>query len=194
MADTLSPPDTMDDAPLLRRMQRGDAEAFGRLVQRYMQRAHRVAVSLVGMDDAMDLSQDAFVRAFRAADRIDPARPFFPWYYQILRRLCLNHLRDHKSRRDKLHGMTPWLVGAAASREADRSPEARLQRQEERHRLHDAIESLSAKEREVFMLREYEEASYAEIAELVDIPIGTVMSRLYAARKKLAARLTKEAL
>ena len=193
VVDATLPAPAQDDTPLMRRLQRGDTDAFGCLVERYMQRAHRVAVSLVGWDDAMDLSQDAFVRAFRAASTVDPERPFFPWYYQILRRLCLNHLRDHKSRRAKLDGMTPWLVGDATSRDADRSPEAQLRRRDTHRRLREAIDTLSAKEREVFMLREYEEASYAEIAELVGIPVGTVMSRLYAARKKLAARLDQEA-
>ena len=170
----------------------GDAQAFGRLVERYMQRAHRVATSLVGFEDAMDLSQDAFVRAFRAADTVDPERPFFPWYYQILRRLCLNHLRDRRNRQGKLDGITPWLVEHAASKASERSPEARLHQQEQRRRLLKAVDELGIKEREVFVLREYDEASYAEIAELVGIPIGTVMSRLYSARKKLAAKLSLE--
>ena len=182
----------MDDGPLMERLRRGDTEAFGRLVERYMRRAHRVAVGFVGMDDAMDLSQEAFVRAFRACSTVDPDRAFFPWYYQILRRLCLNFLRDHKNRQQKLDGMTPWLVAHAGHAADGDSPESRLLREQRRDQLQRAIESLSPKEREVLILREYEELAYREIAEMVGIPIGTVMSRLYSARKALAHRLTEE--
>lgn len=176
----------VDDRPLMIGLRRGDADAFGRLVERYMRRAHRVAVGLVGMDDAMDLTQDAFVRAFRACSTVDPDRPFFPWYYQILRRLCLNALRNRKTRRQTLAGMTPWLVADAGFRARVDCPEDRLSRSQNHSKLQKAIDQLPPAERETLTLREYEELSYKEIAELTQVPIGTVMSRLYSARKKLA--------
>ena len=141
-------------------------------------------------EDARDLSQDAFVRAFAARRRLDPKRPFYPWYYQILRRLCFNFLRDKRLHREKLEGQRPWLVAGAVQRTP--TPERQAQQAELRRRLERAIGGLPEHQREVFVLREYEGLSYREIAELVGIPQGTVMSRLYGARKRLAAELETE--
>ena len=86
------------DDVLVRRAQAGDPDAFGRLVERYMRRAYYSALSLVGTrEDALDLSQEAFARAYRARRTIDPDRPFYAWLYQILRRLCFNFLRDRQT-------------------------------------------------------------------------------------------------
>lgn len=181
------------DRALVERVVRGDTAAFGQLVEAYMRRAYRVALGLVGSpEDARDLSQDAFVRAFRARSTLDPERPFYPWYHQILRRLCFNFLRDRKSRKAKLDGMTPWLVANASHRALGDDPAAENRRRELRGRLSEAIEALPETERETFVLREYEDLRYREIAEVLDIPIGTVMSRLYQARRRLAERLEDE--
>jgi RNA polymerase sigma-70 factor (ECF subfamily) len=183
----------LEERELLLRVARGETAAFGSLVERYMRRAHRVAMGLVGSsEDAMDLSQEAFVRAFRARESLDPERPFYPWYHQILRRLCFNFLRDRRSRRDKLDGMTPWLVADASHRAASSDPAAETRRGELRSRLATAIETLPDAEREVFVLREFEDLRYREIADVLAIPQGTVMSRLYNARRRLAAHLEDE--
>jgi len=109
---------TVEDGVLIRRAQGGDAAAFGRLVERYMRRAYFAALSLVGTrEDALDLSQEAFVRAFRARRTIDPERPFYAWLYQILRRLCFNFLRDRRNRRRQLESAGNWLAEEAAQRE-----------------------------------------------------------------------------
>ncbi len=177
-----------DDGALIRRAQAGDAEAFGRLVERYMRRAYYAALSLVGSrEDALDLSQDAFVRAFRARRTLDPERPFYAWLYQILRRLCFNFLRDRRTRARHLEAAESWLADDAAHRAPD--PERVLAREEDRRRVTAAIDALPAREREVLALKEFEELTYREIASLVGIPIGTVMSRLYSARKRLADAL-----
>ncbi len=88
------------DRDLAVRVRRGDAEAFGDLVERYKRRAYYAALGLVGShEDALDLSQEAFARAFRARKTLDPERPFYAWLYQIIRRLCFNFHRDRKTRR-----------------------------------------------------------------------------------------------
>ncbi|HXI02477.1 MAG TPA: sigma-70 family RNA polymerase sigma factor, partial [Candidatus Saccharimonadales bacterium] len=96
--------DRIEDEPLLvERARDGDRSAFAELVNRYMRRAYYAALGLVGSpDDAMDLSQEAFARAFRARRRLDPQRPFYAWLYTILRRLCFNFIRDTRGRRRKL--------------------------------------------------------------------------------------------
>ena len=179
-----------DERALVERVRGGDKAAFGTLVERTMRRAYRVALGLVGShDDALDLSQEAFVRAFRARRTLDPLRPFYPWYYQILRRLCFNFLRDRTSRRRKLQAAAPWLIEDAAYRHSAGRPDRSAERAALLRRLQSAIERLPEHQREVFVLREFDGLRYAQIAELAEIPIGTVMSRLYAARRRLAAEL-----
>lgn len=173
---------------LILRAQAGETAAFGELVQRYMRRAYFAALGLVGSpDDALDLSQEAFARAFRARHRIDPDRPYYTWQYQILRRLCFNFLRDKRSRRDKLRREAGWLADEAGERASFADPAKNLEREEIRRKVRSAIEELPEREREVLVLKEFEGLKYREIAELLGIPIGTVMSRLYTARKHLVA-------
>jgi RNA polymerase sigma-70 factor (ECF subfamily) len=175
---------------LVLRARAGDRRAFGELVTRHMRRAYYVALGLVGShDDALDLSQEAFVRAFRARASLDPDRPFYAWLYQIVRRLCFNYLRDRRTRRTRLEQAASWLMDEAGARMAEGDPARSAERSELRERLEAAIEALPEREREVLVLREFEGLRYREIAELVGIPIGTVMSRLYAARKHLAESL-----
>jgi len=183
-----------DDEPsLVRQAQSGDDRAFGDLVERYMRRAYYAALGLVGShEDALDLSQEAFVRAFRARARLDPDRPFYAWLYQILRRLCFNFLRDRRTRRRKLREAGPWIAADVAARAAETGPETSLRLAEERARVAAALDALGAFDREVLVLREFEGLRYREIAALLDIPEGTVMSRLYAARRRLAAALEDE--
>jgi RNA polymerase sigma-70 factor (ECF subfamily) len=110
---------------LIVRAQAGEAAAFGELVERYMRRAYFAALGLVGSsEDALDLSQEAFARAYRARKRIDPDRPFYTWFYQILRRLCFNFNRDRRLRTEKLRNATGWLSDQASwrSQEADPVP------------------------------------------------------------------------
>ncbi|MDZ4730114.1 MAG: sigma-70 family RNA polymerase sigma factor [Xanthomonadales bacterium] len=171
------------------RVQAGDQQAFGELVMKYMQRAYYGALGLTGShDDALELSQEAFARAFRARATIDPELPFYTWYYQILQRLCFNLGRDGKTRREKLAEQNSWLVAEAESRQPH-NPETQLQQEQLAACSRAAIESLGNTEREIIVLRELQDMSYQDIATLLDIPIGTVMSRLYTARKRLATQL-----
>ena len=177
------------DRALVLRAQGGERAAFGKLVTKYMQRAYYTALGLVGThDDALDLSQEAFARAFRARASIDAARPFFPWLYQIIRRLCFNHTRDQRSHRQKLEKAGAWLADTTMG-SRPLSPEREMERTELREQVADAIRRLSEREREVLVMREFQELRYREISELLDIPMGTVMSRLYTARRSLAREL-----
>ncbi|MBT8478273.1 MAG: sigma-70 family RNA polymerase sigma factor [Gemmatimonadetes bacterium] len=178
------------EAILVRRVRAGDTTAFGELVSIYMQRCYYAALGMVGSpQDAEDLSQEAFARAFKARARLDPERPFYPWLYQILRRLCYNFTRDTSSRRRKLEQAGGWLVAEARVRASVDDPERIRATDELRERLEAAIGELPPAQREVFVLKEFEGLKYREIADLLEVPMGTVMSRLYAARQRLAARL-----
>lgn len=180
-----------DDERLIRLAQAGDAEAFGALVQRYMRQAYFAALGLVGSrEDALDLSQEAFARAFRARRQIDPARPFYPWYYAILRRLCFNFLRDRRTRTVRLAEASSWLEAQTAAQFED--PARAAERRDDQRRIAAALADLPAHDREVLVLKEFEHLKYREIAELIDVPVGTVMSRLFAARQRLASALKSE--
>ncbi len=175
---------------LILRAQAGESAAFGELVQRYMRRAYFAALGFVGSpEDAMDLSQDAFARAYRARHRINPDMPFYTWFYQILRRLCFNFIRDRKLHRTKLRDQKSWIVDDAAFRARERNPQRTIEREQTRMRVRKAIETLPDREREVLVLKEFEGLKYREIADVVGIPIGTVMSRLYSARRNLASAI-----
>jgi RNA polymerase sigma-70 factor (ECF subfamily) len=181
------------DALLVRRTRAGDTRAFGILVERYMRRAYYAALGLVGSsEDALDLSQEAFVRAFRARHTIDPDRPFYAWLYQIIRRLCFNHTRDRRTRRRGIEAAGDWLVEQASARTAGMRPDRALEQAEAKRRVAAALESLSDRDREVLVLKEFEGLRYREIAEILGVPIGTVMSRLYSARRRLAAALEED--
>ncbi len=190
METTLAHSLPTDEPTLVRRAQAGDVEAFGALVSQYMRRAYYAALGLVGShDDALDLSQEAFSRAFRARMSLDPNRSFYTWLYTILRRLCFNFLRDRKAQSRKLAEAAGWLAEEARARVAAQSPVRAAELAELRCRVAGAIEQLPDRQREVLVLKEFEGLRYREIAELLGIPIGTVMSRLYAARRQLAGRL-----
>jgi RNA polymerase sigma-70 factor (ECF subfamily) len=153
-----------------------------------MRQAYFSAVGLGGSrEDALALSQEAFARAFRARQQIDPTRPFYAWYYTILRRLCFNWLRDRRTARARLDEAAPWLEALAQAQVED--PARALERGQARRRLAAAMAALSELEREALVLKEFEGLKYREIAERLGIPIGTVMSRLYAARQRLADAL-----
>lgn len=183
----------VSERDLILRAQAGESEAFGELVVKYMKRAYFAALGLVGShEDALELSQEAFARAYRARQRIDPDLPFYTWLYQILRRLCFNHIRDSRARWSKRGLAGEWLATQASKRAAEVDPARAAERAELKRRVQRAVERLTEKEREVVVLKEYEGLRYREIADLLGIPIGTVMSRLYSARRHLADLMEEE--
>jgi RNA polymerase sigma-70 factor (ECF subfamily) len=193
MEITLMAGNGIAESDLVRRARTGDREAFASLVETYKRRTYFTALALVGShEDALDLSQEAFARAFRARATLDPERPFYVWLYTILRRLCFNFIRDRANRGRRLEEARDWLVHEAACRAEADDPAHRAEMDELRDRLRVAIETLPDHEREVLVLKEFEGLRYREIAELVDIPIGTVMSRLYSARQRLARSMETE--
>ncbi len=178
--------DDFDDQTLIQLVQDGNQQAFGVLVKRYMQRAYFVALGLVGChDDALDLSQDAFVRCYRAIKRFDKNREFFTWFYQILRNLCFNFLRDRKPRVYRFTEIPEEEI-ILIQADADLQPDIIFEKQEQSRELWSAIQALPEPEKEVIILREFQNMSYQEIASVLSCPVGTVMSRLYYARKCLA--------
>lgn len=165
---------------------RGDHQSFEALVDRYMGKAVMVAVSYVGnRDDGLELAQEAFYRVYKTLDRFREGEPFAPWFYRILRNACLNFLQKRKLRRttsihrkDEDDTDMPLPAGCLQPHEQAVTDETRRQ-------FWLALEQLPDKHREILMLRHFEDLDYAAIAAVLEIPIGTVMSRLFHARQKL---------
>ena len=152
----------------------GDARAFDLLVESLRGRAFHVARSLVGSrDDAMELTQEAFLKVFRARDTFREGEPFLPWFHRILRNTCFSFLRDQGRLREVS------VSARAAGADEDQPDYQRA------GAFRAAFALLSARDREILSLRHFDELSYKQIAEALAIPEGTVMSRLFHARRRL---------
>jgi len=176
-----------EEEALLERSLDGDREAFGRLLELHHGRALALALNLVGRrEDARDLVQEAALKAWRGLPGFVRGRPFFPWYYRILRNACIQHLRGARLRR------TRSLAGEAEElRELDDPsglrPEDLVEAEEQSRILARALADLPRADAELLLLKHQQGLSYREIAETLGIPAGTVMSRLYTARRRLRA-------
>ncbi len=175
---------TLDEGALLARCQQGDRASFDPIVLRYMRQATAFAFGWTGSrQDALDLSQEAFARAYRSIRSFDVDRPFFPWYHRILRNLCVNHMASAAHRHE-----VP-LVDREEVEQVGLTPEQYAEREELRRQVWESLRRLDPSHREILILREFQELSYAEISAVLGIPRGTVMSRLHEARQKLRLQL-----
>jgi len=157
----------------LEQVQRGDREAYQGIVKSYMQTAYYIALGFVhNQQDALDISQDAFVRAFRKIKQYDPEKRFFPWFYRLLKNLCLDHIKKRKRMAE-----VPLDDVQLFKEEKDN--------QELKEIAWKGIEALPIDQREVIILRYFRQYSYEEIAEVTGKPMGTVMSSLFYAKKRL---------
>ncbi len=180
----------LESTRLMLAAKQGDRQAFDALVETLRGRAFHVARSLVGSrEDALDLSQEAFLKVFRARETFREGEPFLPWFHRILRNTCFSFLRQ-RGRLKKLS------LSAGAEDEGDweladegPAPDANLEADERARAFRVALGRLSAKDREILVLRHFEELTYRELAEALGIPEGTVMSRLFHARRRLRERL-----
>lgn len=173
-----------EEITAMRRCRRGSPEAFEVFVNRYMKNAYFIALGLVGnREDAMDLSQEAFIRAYRNIKHLKPNRRFFPWFYQILKNLCISHLRKRRYRQTSSLDAENCPEPAATT--DCFSPEVVAGRNELKDKVWQAIGRLDDKHREVIILRHFQNMSYEQIAEALYCNKGTVTSRLYYARKRL---------
>lgn len=170
----------MDDPVAIRKCKAGDKDAFRYLVERYQAEAmgHAVAI-LADREDALDVVQEAFLDAYQALGRFDTSRQFYPWFYTILRHRCFKLLAVRKKN-----------LGPSLDDPLILEPLSEV-RPEDRIALEDALLELSPAERELLTLKHLDGLSYDELAERLDIPKGTVMSRLFHARKHLREELVR---
>lgn len=179
------------DIRIIREVQAGHREAFETLVRKYMRQAHGIAMQFVqNSEDALDLSQDAFLKTFKAIGRFDTEQRFFPWFYRILRNTCMTFLkRRGLVRRCSLSATAEGEPDFELVDEATPPPHAVLISGELREEFWSAFNRIPLRDREILALRHFQEQSYQEIADVLGIPIGTVMSRLFHARRRLRERL-----
>lgn len=165
----------MEDADALQRCGSGDKEAFGILVARYQGAALGHARAILGnREDAREEVQEAFLRAFKALSRFEHGRPFYPWFYTILRHRCFRRLAERRRSRHAL--LESCAILAEDSREEVRPRTLQLER---------ALRELTAEDRELLTLKHLDGLTYLELSERLEIPEGTVMSRLFHARRRL---------
>lgn len=175
---------------LMTATKRGDRAAFDRLAGSLRSRAFRMAHSLVGSrEDAMDLTQEALLKTYRARQSYRDGEPFLPWFHRILRNTCFSFLR--KRRRLRQHSMSSadgeepdWEIAGDGP-----APDQGIEHGEVVVAFWSGFRELGARDREILNLRHFEELSYREIAHALDIPEGTVMSRLFHARRRLREKL-----
>jgi len=183
------------DAGLLAECQQGDTTAFDEIVRRYKDRVYNVVYRFVGnREDALDIAQDVFIRAYRSVDGFRGAAQVYTWLYSIAVNLAKNRLRD-RTRKGRDRGVSldaaPDPDGAPPPQHAVSADTPRTQAMD--HELEETLQrcldELPEHYRLTFVLRIYEDMSYEEIAETMGCPVGTVKSRLNQARAMLRDRL-----
>lgn len=164
----------------------GDHSSFETLVDQYMGKAVTIAMSYVGnRDDALDMAQEAFYRVYKTLDKFREGEPFAPWFFRILRNACLNFLDKRRRRRAlSIHARDDDRPDMALP-DSSSGPAQQAETGEASVQFWLALKKLSLNHREIIMLRHFEDLEYAAIAQVLEIPIGTVMSRLFHARQKL---------
>jgi RNA polymerase sigma-70 factor (ECF subfamily) len=186
------------DRELVERARAGDHDAFRTLFERYHRRAYALAFGMLhNPDDALDVVQEAFIKAHRYLDKFEGAASFFTWLYRIVMNLAIDHIRKDKRGRhvdfnDALghdeedvpageEALLPHLLGS--------NPHKAFARREIRDQITAALATLSENHRAVLLMRELEGLSYEEMAEVMQCSKGTIMSRLFHARKNMQRRL-----
>jgi RNA polymerase sigma-70 factor (ECF subfamily) len=180
-SETLAQPAAETELELITQAQQGDRRAFGELVRCHREGVVNVVYRLCGDANlAEDAAQEAFIRAWQHLPGYRPRSPFRNWVYRIATNVALDSLRRERETVD---------IDALSLATSGEGPEATLEGKERGERVRQAVLALPSASRAVLILREYEGLSYQEIADTLDIPMGTVMSRLNYARNRLRESL-----
>lgn len=189
--------DAVDDRELVDAARGGDADAFRTLFQRYHRRAYALAYGVVhNQDDALDIVQDAFIKAHRYLDKFEGTSSFYTWLYRIVMNLAIDHLRKHKRARPvdfadaQLQEGDPQVMGEdLLPKILGAHPGRALMDKQIRARIEVALGGLSDNHRAVLVMRELDGLSYEEMAAAMGCSKGTIMSRLFHARRNMQRRL-----
>ena len=182
---------SLQDSTLIERCRQGDALAWERLVRRHQGRVHAVAYHYVRDGDAArDLAQEAFVRVYEKLESCK-GEEFLPWLIRLVRNLCIDHLRRRKARPPLSDIPIDEATGVAAVADPRSGPEEVWLTDRRKRLVYDAMNSLKGQDREMILLTEIQGLKFREIAELLQLPVGTVKSRSNRARVELAQQVLK---
>ncbi len=187
-----------DELALVRRVQAGQAEAYGELVRRYQDRIYNLTFRMCNRhEDAEELAQEVFLKAFEKIHQFRGTSRFYTWLFRIAKNMTISHYR--RTRRVKFFSLSGTDDNVAHAEAAERTaelaarrnpgPEAAASRKETVRAVTDALNELDEEFRVVVVLRDIEDMNYGEIAEVLDLPAGTVKSRLHRARNMLREKL-----
>lgn len=167
-----------NEGVLIRSCLKGSQQAYNQFYELYRKLVYYTALQLLGnKEDALDMSQHTFIKVFNALPGFDHKRPLKPWILQILRNQCIDFLRTRKG--------VVSLEQAPTIGDTSMDPEVLSEQSEFQKKLWKSLEKLSYNHREVIVLKSFQGLSYQQISEVLEIPVGTVMSRLNAARNRL---------
>lgn len=189
---TVRDPSDAEDKKKVDEFLAGDVRAFEFLFDKYREKVYRIAYRFVRhREDALEVTQDVFLRVYRGLPKFRTNSKFFTWLYRVTANRAIDFTRSRKSR--AAVEVEAQILEATASlppgRSASPDPSAVAQERELEELLQEAVQHLSEKHRTVFLLHAMENLSYREIAEVMGSSMGTVMSRLFYARKKLQEAL-----
>ena len=185
----------IDDTELVKKAQAGDTRAYDQLITIHRGKIYAMIYNMVKNDaDAWDLSQEAFIKAWKALPKFESRARFSTWLFRISHNVVYDWLRKRKIEsegelNDEIFDSSRIDPGATTSPNTNQPPDKALESQELRAQIDAALAKLSEEHREVILLREVQGLDYKEIAHIIDSSIGTVMSRLFYARKKLQSIL-----
>jgi len=189
----------VSDDDLVARVQEGDQRAFRLLFDRYHRRAYAVAFGVVkNPQDAADVVQDGFVKVHRHIGKFQGSSSFYTWLYRIIMNLAIDHVRRRKNAKgveydDRVGREADEVAGDGTllPRIMDANPGKTVIRRELLSKIQEALDELPEYHRAVIVLREVEGLSYEEMSQVLEVPKGTIMSRLFHARKKMQAALSE---
>lgn len=189
-----------DDLTLVKRVRSGDQRAFRLLVERYQKKVYAVALGMLkDKEEAMDVTQEAFVKVYKYLDHFKGDSSFYTWLYRITSNICIDVLRkkqgggkteqvefDEQIQMDTAEAN----IGALGSR-LGTNPQKSALRRELAEKIQEALAQVPEKHRMILLMREVEGLSYEDLAKVLEIPKGTVMSRLFHARAKVQKILSE---
>lgn len=188
-----------DDLTLVKRVRNGDQRAFKLLVERYQRKVYAVALGMLkDKEEAMDVSQEAFVKVYKYLDHFKGDSSFYTWLYRITVNICIDLIRKRAGAGGEAVEFDETMpmdvsqanIGALGSR-LGTNPQKSALRRELAEKIQEALAAVPEKHRAILLLREIEGMSYEDLSRTLDIPKGTVMSRLFHARAKVQKILSE---
>ena len=188
-----------DDLTLVNRVRTGDQRAFKLLVERYQRKVYGVALGMLkDKEEARDVAQDAFIKVYRYLDHFKGDASFYTWLYRITVNICIDVMRKKGGKKNEHVEFDESIdmdtseanLGALGSR-LGTNPQKSALRRELAEKIEEALAQVPEKHRAILLLREIEGMSYEDLARTLDVPKGTVMSRLFHARMKVQKILSE---